>query len=168
MQIKQDPITKLWCREDGAVLVPPSRKFLRFRWTFGSSDRHGYRTVRYRGKLHRVHRLVCRAFHGLPPEGKPEVDHISRVPSANFASNLRWIDRKGNEANKDRVDLSVEKYGVRACEDKHAYASAYMKPYNAAKCAGMKAQGLVYRKGPDGKKGWFPRVRPVKEVAPCI
>ena len=184
MQIKQDPITKLWCREDGAVLMPPCPNICRFRhtWTFGSKNRDGYMRVQFRGKHYAVHRIICRAFHGLPPADKPEVDHINRIKSANFESNLRWTSRKENADNQASVDKSVEKYKVRACENKTAYTRAhrethreeynacgrlyygkhreerktYLKAYGATKRAEMKAQGLTRRKGPDGKWGWFP------------
>ena len=157
MKIRQDPITKLWCREDGAVLMPPTKRsrFKKFRWTFGTEQLTGYRTVWYRGKNYRVHTLICRAFHGLPPDDKPEVDHINRVKSANFASNLHWVSAKENAANQDCVDQSIEKYKVRYCEDPQAYRSAHNKDY-AAK---MKAQGFYYTKGPNGKWGWYPRIR---------
>ena len=171
MQIKQDPITGLWCRSDGAVLMPPCRRFPYFRWTFGNKMRDGYLTVGYNRKIHLVHRLVCRTFNGLPPSDKPEVDHINRLKEDNRPSNLRWVSRGENEGNKARVDKSVEKYGVRCCDDRKAYDKAYAKSYHevhrekrkvydAAKYAMKKAQGLVRRKGPDGKYGWYPRIRP--------
>ena len=155
MKIKQDPITKLYCREDGAVLMPPGSRFKAFRWTFGTRRPDGYRQIRFRGKTHFVHQIICRAFNGLPPEGKSEVDHIDRCKTNNTPSNLRWASRKENCDNKDCVDQSIEKYSMRACEDK----KAYMKAYDAAKYAKMKAQGLGFRKGPDGKWGWHPRIR---------
>jgi len=42
----------------------------------------------FRAKL--VHRLVCEAFHGPAPEGKPLVLHWDDDPSNNHYSNLRW------------------------------------------------------------------------------
>ena len=159
MKIKQDPITKLWCREDGAVLMPPTAtKFRQFRWTFGSRTPDGYRQVRYRGKHYRVHQLVCRAFRGLAPEGKPLVDHIDRCRVNNSFSNLHWVSAKENNDNAGRVDESIERYGVRACEDKKAYMKAYNRSYWVSKYAKMKAQGFHYIKGSNGKWGWFPRV----------
>ena len=165
MKIKLDPVTGLYCRSDGAVLMPPTgRQYKTFRWTFGSETPCGYKQIRFQGKQHKVHRIVCRAFNGLAPEDKPEVDHINRIKGDNRPENLRWVDRKENQSNKDCVDQSIEKYGVRTCEDKLAYNRAYYevnreeaKAYWAAKYAKMKAQGFHYVKGPDGKWGWLPR-----------
>lgn len=156
MKIKQDPITGLWAREDGAVLLPPAgRRFKTFHWTFGSSGTYGYKVIHSCGTTYRIHRIICRAFHGLPPEGKPEVDHINRCPSDNRPENLRWVNRKENNDNRDYVDESIERFGTRECEDEAAYRKAYNKSYSAK----MKAQGLTWRKGPNGKWGWFPRIR---------
>lgn len=175
MKIKQDPITGLRCREDGAVLMPPSgTRYAAFRWTFGSNTSQGYRQIRFHGKIYKVHQIVCRAFHGLAPIDRPEVDHINRIKSDNRPENLRWVDHKENIDNRDCVDQSMEKYGVRHCEDEKAYGRAYSKAYiaahhkehnarqrvyDAAKYTKMKAQGLTYRKDPNGKWGWYPRVR---------
>lgn len=155
MQIKQDPITKLYCREDGAVFIPKSGT-RPAHWTFGFKRPDGYRVVGYNRKLYQVHQLICRAFHGLPPEGKPEVDHLDRDPSNNKEANLRWTDRSGNNTNRGCVDASIEKYGVRECEDKKTYSKAYSKAYAPARRAKMRAQGLTWRKGPNGKWGWYP------------
>lgn len=157
MKIKQDPITGLWCREDGAVLMPPFPNIQRFThtWTFGSRQPNGYRAVQRNGKRHQVHRMICRAFNGLPPADKPFVDHINRIRDDNRPSNLHWVCAKENSDNAGSVDKSVEAYGARACEDR----KAYMKAYSAALRAEKKAQGLAKRKGPDGKFGWYPRIR---------
>lgn len=140
MKIKQDPVTGLWAREDGAVLLPPVKHsvFKKFRWIFGSDPGGGYRVVWYKGKYHLVHRIICSAFHGLPPEGKPEVDHLDRCPSNNREDNLRWADRKGNNDNRGCVEQSIEKYGVRWCEDKKAYNKAYYAGHKGPKEATTK------------------------------
>ena len=167
MQIKQDPVSKLWCRGDGAILMPPtSIKFKTFRWTFGTSDRYGYCVVKFHGKFYKVHQMVCRAFHGLAPADKPFVDHINRIRSDNRNSNLHWVSRKENNDNTGRVDESVEKYGVRRCENLKAYGKAYRdahrekcKVYDVTYYAKMKAQGFTKRRGPNGKWGWHPCIR---------
>ena len=156
MKIKQDPVTKLWCREDGAILLPPSgTKFRRFRWVFGSEASWGYRVVGCCHKHYLVHQIVCRAFNGLSPEDKPEVDHINRIKDDNRPDNLRWVSRRENEDNKDRVDCAFEKYGVRQCDDPKAYHKAYgeahyeesqtyQKAYRATHKAEINARQAAY------------------------
>lgn len=46
------------------------------------------------------HRLVCRAFHGEAPAGKPFVDHIDRNRKNNNVTNLRWVSRSENACNR--------------------------------------------------------------------
>ena len=100
------------------MMPPDSRRFKKFRWTFGSKLSNGYLHVGYHGKYYYVHQIICRAFNGLPPEDKPEVDHIDRCKANNSPFNLRWTGRKENQDNADRADQALEKYGARPCEDK--------------------------------------------------
>lgn len=69
----------------------------------GVRDTHGYLTVRlyYAGLSRRfkVHRLVCEAFHGAPPEGA-DTAHLDGNRTNNAASNLAWVSRKENMAHK--------------------------------------------------------------------
>lgn len=158
--VKNHPSLPIQCRNDGAVLIPPDgRRFKTFRWTFGSSDMsYGYRHVKYHGKFYRVHRLICEAFHGPAPEDKPFVDHINRVRDDNRPENLRWASSKENSDNRGCVGESAAKYEVRSWDKRAAYNRAYYKAYSAEK----RAQGLTWRKGPDGKYGWFPLKLPRK------
>ena len=70
----------------------------------GSVDRYGYRRVTIntdrKPKSHRVHRLVCLAFHGAPPTQTHEVGHLDGVKLNNAASNLAWVTRSQNELHK--------------------------------------------------------------------
>ena len=61
-----------------------------------------YYVVRFRNKAHRVHRLVCLAFHGYPGCSELTVDHIDRNPLNNHADNLRWATAIQQAANKRR------------------------------------------------------------------
>lgn len=126
MRIKQDPITKLWCRTDGAILMPPSKygRFRKLRWVFGVKQPSGYLTVRYKGKQYYAHQLVCRAFHGICPEGKRQVDHIDRDPVNNKSENLRWCTQSENMRNTKVHVESVAKYGVASADNRAAYQRA--------------------------------------------
>lgn len=59
-------------------------------------DSHGHLRVYIEGKTCAVHRLVCEAFHGPAPEGKPNVLHTNDVPYDNRAENLRWGSQADN------------------------------------------------------------------------
>lgn len=152
MRIALDPITKLWCREDGKVLMPPVKHGSRhtYEWVSGTPNtKLGHLAIMYQWKNHKVHRIIARAF--LPnPSNLPTVDHIDRNPKNNRVENLRWADYKTQTENSGKVIDRVD-YGVRWCEDK----KAYYKAYNAAYYAAQKAKGLVFRKCPDGKFRWI-------------
>ena len=69
----------------------------------------GYLVVRLRTvygyRSFKVHRLVCRAFHGSPPiygEDEAHCRHIDGDPLNNHADNLRWGTRSENEHDKKR------------------------------------------------------------------
>ena len=49
----------------------------------------------------RIHQLVCNVFHGSRPRGKDEVGHIDGNPSNNVASNLRWVTKSENYADRN-------------------------------------------------------------------
>lgn len=63
----------------------------------------GYRQISLRkaGKMRtvRVHRLICRAFHGEPSAGK-EVAHLDGNGDNNCAVNLAWVTHAENIAHK--------------------------------------------------------------------
>lgn len=58
-----------------------------------------------------VHRLVCEAFHGPAPEGKPNVLHWNDIPNDNRAGNLRWGDNFDNQRDsvRNETHASVKK-----------------------------------------------------------
>ena len=59
----------------------------------------------------RVHQIVCRAFHGERPKGKDEVGHIDGDRRNACASNLRWVTKEENYA--DRNGHSTHNQGAR-------------------------------------------------------
>lgn len=146
MRIRQHKESGLWCREDGAVLMPPGGHFCKFRWTYGYKRKDGYLRVKYRGKAYLIHRLIAETFLDNP-NGYPTVDHINRDKTDNRAfENLQWASRKMQQDNKQCVDEALAKYGVRQCEDKNAYFRAYQREYYAK----QKALGKRKRTCPDG------------------
>jgi hypothetical protein len=60
----------------------------------------GYWIVRFKGKNYKCHRLILLISGKPQPIPGSEVDHIDRNPSNNLLSNLRWVDRSGNLANR--------------------------------------------------------------------
>lgn len=44
----------------------------------------------------KIHRLVCEAFHGEPPDDKPYVIHLDEDAHNNRPENLRWGTQKEN------------------------------------------------------------------------
>lgn len=76
----------------------------------GTPQHHGHLTVSVRapeGSKHKqmpmgVHVLVCRAFHGPPPEDKPMALHGDGNPANNVPGNLRWGTHTENMRDKLR------------------------------------------------------------------
>lgn len=72
----------------------------------GKVDKDGYPSVLLMHnnvkKYVRNHRLVCEAFHGPQPEGKPLVLHWDDDPANNDKDNLRWGDLSDNQADAVR------------------------------------------------------------------
>lgn len=56
-----------------------------------------------------VHRLVCEAFHGPPPEGFDDVCHLDHNATNNRPSNLRW----GSHAENVRDAFSADGIAAR-------------------------------------------------------
>lgn len=83
-------------------------------------DGRGYLFVGLRNggkrKKHKVHRLVCQAFHENP-ENKPCVNHIDENTTNNQASNLEWCTVKENN-----------NYGTRNKRAGEGVAKALSKP----------------------------------------
>lgn len=52
--------------------------------------------VTFRRKVYKVARLVCLAFHGLPPPGRPFTLHDDENSANNRPGNLSWGTQKEN------------------------------------------------------------------------
>ena len=72
------------------------------KWIFGTkrrstkTARHEYYGILYRGKNYKIHRLICEAFHGPAPDGKPIVLHLNENALDNRPENLKWGSQKEN------------------------------------------------------------------------
>lgn len=82
----------------------------------GCVDGQGYRihklTTAEKGKYpYKAHRLVCEAFHGPAPEGKPCVAHGDGVRTNNHYTNLRWASHQENV--RDRIAHQTDVSGER-------------------------------------------------------
>ena len=70
-----------------------------------SLSKDGYLLVCIKSKTTQAHRVVCSAFHGLPPEGA-ECCHANDIRNDNRAENLSWGTRQSNAAEmaqRDRI-----------------------------------------------------------------
>ena len=52
--------------------------------------------LQYRGKTYKIARLVCEAFHGPAPAGKPVCMHLDENSRNNRPENLAWGSQKEN------------------------------------------------------------------------
>jgi len=94
----------------GQIKLPESRATMpnggvrsyKTKWVNGNKTkssktaRHEYLGLVYRGKNYKMHRLVCEAFHGPSPEGKPVVIHLNENALDNRPENLKWGTQKEN------------------------------------------------------------------------
>lgn len=70
----------------------------------------------------KIHRLVCRAFHGEPPEGKPFALHRNGDSLDNRADNLYWGDFVDNVADALRHGTHSHSMSLRThCPQNHPY-----------------------------------------------
>jgi hypothetical protein len=96
---------------------------------------------------HKVHRLICEAFHGTPPHGrKSDAAHKDGNRFNNAAGNLKWASRKENEADKKRHGRNPA--GVRNGHAKLTEAQVMemrMMRYNGASYLNLAARYSVCR-----------------------
>ena len=91
----------------------------------------GYEYIRLgAGKKYTIHRLVASVYLPSPTEEGCVVDHINRNKLNNHASNLRWVSRSVNSANrtfemKPRTNSSSEHHHINRIMTKGQKTATY-------------------------------------------
>lgn len=78
-----------------------------------------------------VHRLVCAAFHGPAPEGKPFALHANGVRDDNRATNIRWGSYEDNVADALQHGTHASVNSLKThCPQGHEYneENTYVRP----------------------------------------
>lgn len=76
---------------DGKIYSSKINKILKGRILKSGYVQVGTNISKKKVKLYRVHKLICRAFHGDPPNENYTVDHINFIKTDNRPENLRWL-----------------------------------------------------------------------------
>lgn len=92
------------------------------------TGKYGHERVNlYSGGLSKralVHRIVCEAFHGPQPDGKPYVLHWDDDPTNNKSENLRWGNQSDNQRDSIRNGTHRNQYrGKKECSRGHVYTA---------------------------------------------
>lgn len=78
----------------------------------GCPDKKGYLCVNLcqngKPRTRKIHRLVCRAFHGPAPADKRQVMHLDNDPANNRAGNLAWGSAQDDADHKKRCDRQAK------------------------------------------------------------
>jgi hypothetical protein len=74
----------------------------------GGTQTNGYRVVRFRKELYKLHRVIWFLYHGEQP-GDKEVDHINGDRSDNRISNLRLVTNQENQHNRTVLGITRRK-----------------------------------------------------------
>lgn len=125
----------------------------------GGAGKRGYKQVSIDKKIFAVHRICYAIHHGIWPT--QTIDHIDRNPSNNSIKNIRDVDQKANNENRDMGRERKEKNGSKA--------SILLGDYIKSK--GLKKQHFARMVGvrPDHLSRWLSgKVRPERPACVLI
>jgi len=120
----------------------------------GHSNGKGYQTITMSHENHKVsknvHKLICMAFHGMPPLLSSQVRHLDSNQINNLPYNLKWgtqeenwMDRKmvgrGNEGEK-HPNAKLTDFEMKAL--KWAIEKDLVSQHHAARILGMSQAGI--------------------------
>ncbi len=101
-----------------------------------------------RSKHRFVHRLVCVAWHGVPPNNRMEVAHLDGSRTNASASNLRWATAEENWADRKRHGRTSPPRGeqqgaaklttAQVIQIRNIYNSGQMKQIDIARMFGVR------------------------------
>ena len=91
--------------------------------------RRNYLGLSIKKKTYLAHRIICMAFHGLPPTPKAEVMHLDNNVQNNVPDNLRWgthaenmaMDRGNNHSHKGESNKNSKLTAENVREIREAY-----------------------------------------------
>lgn len=105
-QLREGWLQDVFASQEGEIWSAPGRSHRAWKQLKSFRNKGAYDSIKVwdRRKLKdvhiTVHRYVCYAFHGAPPEGKTEVRHLDSNSLNNHASNLCWGTRAENELDR--------------------------------------------------------------------
>ena len=108
--MNQSLVAEYFDHKDGHLywkkVVHPNKQYL-VGQEVGCIHQTGYRHVTWKGKVHKVHRLIFLLEHGYMPK---EIDHINGDRQDNRLENLREVTRSQNQFNKAMAQNNTSGY----------------------------------------------------------
>jgi len=154
--ITQQLVAEYFDHKDGHLywkkVAHPNKQYL-VGQEAGSIHATGYRHVTWKGKVHKVHRLIFLLEYGYMPK---EIDHINGDRQDNRLKNLREVTRSQNQCNRFVLTNNTSGYAgvswhkkskswvVRLMKDGKTKAIGYFKDLELAGLVSAEARSLYH------------------------